>query len=94
MTFASTLMPSVMVTTFIFSVVRDRSSPSMLSRSGARCCTTTNAVWSTSSCLSSAPTASRPPAEAPMPTIVRRSAVGETAARPFLALRGKASPAF
>ncbi len=51
-------------------VVRDRISASRLARVGARCCTSTKAMpVSTGSAPSICEKASRPPAEAPTPTI-------------------------
>ena len=52
-------------------VERDKSVGSALSCVGARCCTTTSAIDSSVTSRTSAPNASRPPADAPMPTMNR-----------------------
>jgi hypothetical protein len=64
----STCVPSVAAMTLML-LVRDSSAGRKLSCFGARCCTTTKAMESSLMLLSSAVSASSPPAEAPMPTM-------------------------
>src|SRR5258706_481875 len=66
-------MPSAAASTSTV-VERARSWGRMLSWCGARCCTTTSAILSSGACLTSSLSASRPPAEAPIPTTKNFSA--------------------